>query len=423
MSLEESKKKASRLMLIIGIGSMAAYNAILSQLFFYDNFLKDYNPGKYFTTISNIFNMGFLVAFQFLGTFISYTKQLVLFQLIAIAALVLSPFAVLYFEPNYAFIAVMIVYSLGGIANAFGNNSTHGVCSYFPEEFELKLGKGQAYAGILSNILNFIIAFFVKGDPDESMIKGAYIFFFTTTGVMVFTVLCTFSLFRNEYFIKTASENGLIKSVDKKETKGETDENREVVQLIEIDEERKAEEKKKELSTSAVLGKVAMPLFLMLFLYYTLFLVFPGMLIKPTMFNLPIGIKINVILFVFNICDVIGRDYVAQCIPVKTLHLTLIDASRFIMIPLVCFAVYAEAKNLLSPSVISIISLLNPLILGITNGAATSRIFNLGCNAVEGDLKGRVASSLVFFLTIGIFTGSFSSIKFQSLFEYSEIKQ
>ena len=65
--------------------------------------------------------------------------------------------------------------------------------------------------------------------------------------------------------------------------------------------------------------------------YATSFAVFPGVLISYSLFDLPIGFRINTLIAIHNICDTIGR-YIPNYLPANKLQITILVFARCIFI-------------------------------------------------------------------------------------------
>ena len=147
------------------------------------------------------------------------------------------------------------------------------------------------------------------------------------------------------------------------------------------------------------------------------FMLFPGASIKPQLFNLPIGWKINTIIFLFNVFDTIAKTLVGYLTPTKG-KLYFFSFSRILLICSFYYVCYAETFNLLKPEIISYIVLVNVILLSITGGFVNSLSFALAPGQVQDEWKGKAGSSVSLSLIIGICLGSFSGIIFNNLIDF-----
>lgn len=60
----------------------------------------------------------------------------------------------------------------------------------------------------------------------------------------------------------------------------------------------------------------------------------------------------------------------------------------------------------MSPTVISVLVVINMIVFAFTNGYVSSISYSLAPEQVHEDLKGSSGSSVSFFLIVGIFTGT-----------------
>ena len=75
------------------------------------------------------------------------------------------------------------------------------------------------------------------------------------------------------------------------------------------------------------------------------FMLFPGASIKPQLFNLPIGWKINTIIFLFNVFDTIAKTLVGYLTPTKG-KLYFFSFSRILLICSFYYAMFYWFKHL-----------------------------------------------------------------------------
>ena len=147
------------------------------------------------------------------------------------------------------------------------------------------------------------------------------------------------------------------------------------------------------------------------------FMLFPGASIKPQLFNLPIGWKINTIIFLFNVFDTIAKTLVGYLTPTKG-KLYFFSFSRILLICSFYYVSYAETFNLLKPEITSYIVLVNVILLSMTGGFVNSLSFALAPGQVQDEWKGKAGSSVSLSLIIGICLGSFSGIIFNNLTDF-----
>ena len=216
--------------------------------------------------------------------------------------LVGAPFAVLYLKGTIAYYAILIIFAFAGLTSALSNSSSFGLASFFPMSFVFNVGTGQGIAGIFSNLLNFLVLFVFGEGSDESLIRSAYAYFFLSALVIAYSLYKSIKLSSNPFFVGTGVKCGFL---DAKQAEGikieDGKEGQEMVPMVDDKEAQSPSEKKEKASFISVLPKVLYPCFMMFSSFFLLFLIFPGQLFKPNLFGINPGMKINLILFTFNL--------------------------------------------------------------------------------------------------------------------------
>ena len=167
--------------IIFGIGSLLAWNAILSNIGFFMKYQKKYNPSTSFA----FFNYSLNISFQFIMIFkkklISYKTRLIFGLIASIISLVALPFTVTPFDENSltSFILTAGIILFLGLVNAFCSTGFFGLTSFFPIEMIISLSAGQGISGILMNTIEYIVLASVNTDKENENVKlGVFIFQF-----------------------------------------------------------------------------------------------------------------------------------------------------------------------------------------------------------------------------------------------------
>lgn len=406
------QKKVETTFLFLGIGSLLAFNAYLSQFFFFKSFLPNHKPDEVFTSIDSGLNLSILILFQIFGAFISYTKQLILFQLFSLVSLIFAPFVVIYLDESVSYLICYFLFACSGVAKALANSSVFALASFYPLACVVNVGVGQGIAGILSNILGFATSFLFRGEGVDNVKKGAYLYFLLSAGIILVCLYFSFGLFKNDFFMEIAIKNGIVKGIVEKDE----NENKNDVELAMLEEEPQKEQKVKEEEVGffTLVKKIFMTNIMMFLFFFTLFAVFPGALIKTDLFGFNFGTKINTILLIFNISDTIGRKLGGK-VDISMKNIYMVMFSRVILIVSILFNIYGEKTQLLGKYVVYILTILNPALLAISNGIGCSLCFAIAPSQVEKKLAGRAGSCVSFFLVVGLFFGSLSSMSVQTL--------
>ena len=160
--------------LMFGIAYLLAWNAILSELVFFIKYVNALNPAVSFGFLNNTPN----IIIQFI---LLWKKDLFPLKSQLIVGIILSIIFLLAIPGFCMFLGV----------NSFANNFTTGVeifvfgfvCAScqggffslvgnFPLSIIVAFSTGQAISGILMNVIEYIVLFFIEGDE-----FGAWIFF------------------------------------------------------------------------------------------------------------------------------------------------------------------------------------------------------------------------------------------------------
>ena len=170
--------------LIFGIGSLLAWNVILSDIDFFDYFLKDTGlPSP--TLIFPFLNFALNITFQFIIVCTkkkySYRSQLILTLSLLMLTMILLPLVVLIFNPTTGYILSCVIIFLQGLVSAICSSSFFGLVSYFKTQYIVMLSTGQGVSGILMNVIKYVTNNISK-DDDLIVIGSKGINFFKNKG-------------------------------------------------------------------------------------------------------------------------------------------------------------------------------------------------------------------------------------------------
>ena len=425
--IKKNQKKVETAFLVLGIGSLLPWNAIISEFDFFMHYQKGHSPQTLFPNINFALNLAVQLILLSSKSCISYKSQLLLSQIIPAIGMILLPFCVILLSADMSFYVSCGIMVLVGIANALASSSIFGLASFFPVNNVIAVGAGQGYAGILLNILRYIILYFFNGETASDINNGAYLFFFVSVFILIISMIFSCMLYNNEYFLSILNEKAVVLvKKEKKETKKGDEELLETGRSSINDEPEEEEvkvssaevsDKKVQFSFRALMCKLIDINLLCATGFIITFMLFPGASIKPQLFNLPIGWKINTIIFLFNVFDTIAKTLVGYLTPTKG-KLYFFSFSRILLICSFYYVCYAESFNLLKPEIISYIVLVNVILLSMTGGFVNSLSFALAPGQVQDEWKGKAGSSVSLSLIIGICLGSFSGIIFNNLIDF-----
>ena len=387
--------------LFLGIGTLVPWNAIISNLDFLIYYQKDYHPEITFPNMNFILNL--IIQFLLLTTkkILKYKTQIYISLTLFLINIILLPIITIYIKGNLGFKINCIIMLFNGIGNALISFSSFGLVSFFPIKCLINLSLGQGFAGILMNLLRYIILFSL-GDDEKNINLSSYIFFSVSAFILLITIFKFHSISKKKYF-----NNKLIEAGDEINTFSDSESLDNPLQIPD-----KENDNKEDLSIIVLIFKIFGINLMIILCFVITFTLFPAVCIKPNLFHLSLGWKINTIIFTFNVFDTIGRKLLSYVNPTKFIlyFLSLLRIILLITFPYIC---YCENHKLLSDNLISIFSICNVIILGISNGFLNSLCFALAPEQVEGNMKGKAGSSVSLCLSLGLFLGTFCAIYFQ----------
>ena len=216
--LKKNQRKVETI--VLGIGSLLPWNAIISEFDFFIHYQKGHSPQTLFPNINFALNLAVQLILLSSKSCISYKSQLLLSQIIPAIGMFLLPFCVILLPADMSFYVSCGIMVFVGSANALASSSIFGLASFFPVNNVIAVGAGQGYAGILLNILRYIILYFFNGETTSDINNGAYLFFFVSGIILIISMMFSCMLYNNEYFLKILNEQAVVLvKKEKKETK------------------------------------------------------------------------------------------------------------------------------------------------------------------------------------------------------------
>ena len=399
--------------ILFGVASLLGWNALLTELDFFDFFLHKMNPYVSFSFLNYILNIGFLCLLMIKKDFFSLKFQLVGGIIGSMIFLIIIPmFTLLLEKDSLANILVtgMFVFLMGFI-NALCSGGFFNLVSYFPLEMIVSLSTGQGFSGIAMNILQYIVLVSVTSDTmddDEDEKERIYkirgwIFFSVSCLILLISLILLLINYNTEYFqyyLNKAKNTNSGEDATKELIEGETTPDQ--GDLIE------QANTKKEFSFKEIYLKIWDLNLLMAYIYIVTFALFPNASISQDLFNLKDDYNdynVNTIILIYNVFDTIGRYLVAKVKPTKKLTY-IITLGRSILLFTLVFNYYCQKSLDLDVGLTSILLIINEALLAATNGISTTLCFGIAPNEVENEYKGQVGTSLSFFLIVGIFVGA-----------------
>ena len=403
---DKQKKEVETSFLLLGLASLLSWNAILSQLDFFMFYQKDHHPEIVYGNINFFIILTLQLILLATKRCFSY-KTLFYFSLCGFMfSLITLPISAIYFPADIGFKISCVVIFINGFSNAVISSSMFGLVSFFPVENIIAVGTGQGISGILMTLIRYAILLFI--DEKKGLNIGAYLFFGISALILLFVLRQVMVLYKNPIFISYLEQIG--------EIKGGNDENGDTklieqkdIELKEIGEEKQGEknETKKDKGLLYLIMKI-LDINIMVMLCYTITIgLFPGACIRPNLFGLSPGWKINTIIFLYNLFDTVGRKLVGYIKKPTKCHLITTTILRFFFLCSFPLVIYLEKYNILNTTFIGVLSALNTVLMALTNGIANNLCFSLAPEQVQGELKAKAGSSVSLCLAVGLFLGSF----------------
>lgn len=400
MSAPEGGLKMKIIFVFFGIGSLLAWNAILSDLDFFNKYQSKYEPDVSFSFL----NFSLNILFQFL---LLYKKNIfpVKFQLIfgliaSIISLIILPIIVTSFKENSltGFIITAVIILFQGFVNALCCSGFFGLASYFPIEMIIALCSGQGVSGIMMNVIQYIILFSVKASKEVESI----IFFSISGFILLISLIVLFIAFNSEYF-----KYYLNKENDEENNENENlfkNENEVTTENVEQEKNLLNKENGKEISFMELFKLLKDIDFLACYIYIVTFILFPSVALSQKLFNTG-DYRVNTIITIYNVFDTVGRLIISKITPTKKITYIVI-LSRTILIFTLIFNYYCDLRLNWSLNAVSIILIVNVVVLATTNGMGASLCLGIAPTLVPSEVKGKAGSSISFFNILGIFLGS-----------------
>ena len=396
--------------IIFGIGSLLAWNAILSDIGFFINYEGKYDPPTSFP----FFNFALNIIFQFIMIWkkqlISYKTQLLFGLIASIITLVVLPIVVISFEKDSmkGFICTGAIILFQGLVNAFCCSGFYGLTSFFPMEMIISLSSGQGISGILMNIISFIVIASVDtGDNDDDSKYGAIIFFSISGWILLVCLIILLFAFKTEFFKYYLSQTKDFKIDDKLGGEGlttrSTGGNENEQQLVE-DEKNTDKLIKDDINFFELFKLMSDVALLSCYIYIITFALFPSVSISQRLFRLK-KYRQTTIVTIYNVFDTIGRSIISKIKPTKLLSYIIILGRTILLFTLI-FNFYCDMDLGMDHNLSSVLLMINVSLLALTNGMGTSLTFGLAPTLVPDEYKGRAGGSIGFFNILGIFLGT-----------------
>ena len=147
-----------------GIASLLGWNALLTELDFFNFFLSDIKPFISFSFMNYVLNITFQFVLLYKKNIFSLFTELMIGIIGSIVFLVVLPLSAMLLGVNTMAnkVVTSLLVVLMGFINACASGGFFGYAGYFPLEMIVLFTAGQGISGIGLNILQFIVIAAVK---------------------------------------------------------------------------------------------------------------------------------------------------------------------------------------------------------------------------------------------------------------------
>lgn len=400
---EAYKKEVQFFFLTLGVGSLLSWNTILTELDYFSDHMKNYNPATIFSNINFAINLTLQLILLSTKKIFSYRTLFIVGLLFYISSMIaLGIFPIILDEYKGFLVSCTFVF-INGFGNAIVQSSMFALVSFFPIENTISVGTGQGISGILMNVIRYFILFFSSVISTD---RAANIFFGISTLILLFVLYQLCKIYSNPYFtlkLKNIGELEGEKGEKEKLIEQEEEGGQELKNLDKTQEESK-EKKNTENKGLLFLFCKIYDINFMIFLCFSITIgLYPGACLRPDFFNISPGYHVNTIIFLYNLFDTLGRQLVSYIKKPTKKQLYLLSFFRIIFLVLIPGIPYLKTKLEFDMSILTCLSV---SLMALTNGIANNLCFALAPEQVEGDLKAKAGSSVSFFLAVGLFAGS-----------------
>lgn len=383
--------------ILFGLGSLLAWNAILTELNFFNIYVNKLRPFQSLAFLNFFPNIILQFILLYKKDLFKIKFQLILGLVASIALLIIIPVTIMILKSyeTVLMIIIVILILIFGLVNALCNSGFFAFVSSFPLEMIIALSTGQGFSGIIMNVIKYIITpimtFF---DESKREMIGAIILFGISALILLICLILLLTHFETEYFkyyinIKT-EENNIGRISDCEDDDDE-------------DNGEKVAQSNQQMSFCQIF-KVLMDIDLLCALIYIItFSLYPVAFQEQKLFNLG-DYYLNTVLTIYNVFDTLGRYLVSKIKPTKSLAYISI-VSRVVFLVTIPLNYFFCLKNY-NLYFISIFLIINVALLALTNGIGTTICFGIAPTLVNNELKGQAGASVSFFTILGIFLGS-----------------
>jgi len=385
--------------ILFGLSSLLAWNAILTELNFFNIYVNKLKPFQSLAFLNFFPNIILQFILLYKKDLFKIKFQLILGLIASIALLIIIPITIFILK-NYEtllMIIIIILILIFGLVNALCNSGFFAFVSSFPLEMIIALSTGQGFSGIIMNVIKYIVTpIMTVFDESKREMIAAIIIFVISALILLVCLILLLTRLETEYFKyyinikKEENNNGNLN--DNCDDDDDDEDNGETV-----------EPANQQMSFCQIF-KVLMDIDILCALTYIVtFAMFPVAFQEQKLFNLG-DYYLNTVLIIYNSFDTLGRYLVSKIKPTKSLsYISIISRVVFLITIPLNYYFCIKDYNLYF---ISIFLIINDALLALTNGIGTTLCFGIAPTLVNNELKGQAGASVSFFTILGIFLGS-----------------
>lgn len=162
--------------ILFGIGSLLPWNAVLTALDFFLQYFPHYKPDFVFGLTINAPNFMFNFIGIFLAKVLSLKIRLITGLLFVFGLTLTMPFIVRYLEEDTAWIIILAIIVVYGIASSFVQGGIFGFAGIFPFKYMGAVMLGNGFSGLSMNAFRMIcLAIFPPSNESVSTDDNAFI--------------------------------------------------------------------------------------------------------------------------------------------------------------------------------------------------------------------------------------------------------
>ena len=419
---------------IFGIGTLIGTNSMLNQLNFVEYFQKRINPFLSIVLLDNFSNIPLQLVILIKNKLFNLKKQLFYSLIILSLSLIAFPLVVFLFKNSIlGNVLTLLIAIIIGVIGSLLKSGFYALGSFFPLNNIVSLSTGQGISGILMALLGLFIRYVVNTDDEQKDLRnGALIFFGVSLLLSIITLLSLFYVYKSKYgkyhlskvdiedINKEMNNNKDNKEKETiKEHEGILDSNNKILHFTHkkneehhpINENEKSKENSKNKGNSSqeisfiYLFKLLKEVnFLIFYNYIIAYALYPYACKAQELFKTG-EYRVNIIILLYSCCNTIGRYLMKYFIPTKR-KAYIIILLRTLFLFTIIFNHYLYFSLNVNYKITSTLLVINIILLGISNGFATSLCMGLAPTFLSDELKGKAGASVSFALSVGSAVGS-----------------